>query len=217
MLWDLSNIGAVGTLICVIFFGEKTIAYVALYRLCEELFYYGLAIPVASRYKGDNACQITVQGMRIRNLLMCIVGALLLGLLLNYLSIPRPAIFSSLAALLSILAAVLALFSIGLGLRLSTITHYTLPCFLICAIKFLLVPCCIMTVAFLLGFSHLDEGLPFKVILILSSMPVAMNALLPPALLSLDLDLANACWIVSTVALALILPILSLCVLPLLA
>ncbi|MCR4667238.1 MAG: hypothetical protein K5657_08080 [Desulfovibrio sp.] len=211
-----SNIGAVGTLICVVFFGEKTIAYVALYRLFEELFYYGLAIPVASRYKGDPSCQVRVQGMRISRLLVCIVLALVLGLVLNYLSVPRPQFLGYIAAFLSILAAVLALFSIGLGLKLSTLRNYTESCIIICSIKFFIVPICIMTVAYFLGFSHLDEGLPFKVILILSSMPVAMNALLPPALLKLDLHLANACWIASTLALALVLPVLSLVVLPIL-
>ena len=41
-------------------------------------------------------------------------------------------------------------------------------------------------------------------------MPVAMTALVPPSLFSLDLDLANACWIFSTLALVAVLPALLL-------
>ena len=50
---------------------------------------------------------------------------------------------------------------------------------------------------------------------ILASMPVAMNALIPPSLFDLDLDLANACWVFTTLALIVVLPILVF-VLPLL-
>ena len=39
-------------------------------------------------------------------------------------------------------------------------------------------------------------------------MPVAMNALIPPSLFRLDLDLANACWVFTTLELVLVLPIL---------
>ena len=46
-------------------------------------------------------------------------------------------------------------------------------------------------------------------------MPVAMTALVPPSLFRLDLDLANACWIFSTLALVAVLPAL-LVILPLL-
>ncbi|WP_303996728.1 hypothetical protein [Desulfovibrio piger] len=46
-------------------------------------------------------------------------------------------------------------------------------------------------------------------------MPVAMTALVPPALFGLDVDMANALWIFSTLALVVILPVLYF-VLPLL-
>ena len=54
----------------------------------------------------------------------------------------------------------------------------------------------------------MDGGLPLKVVTILSAMPVAMNALIPPSLFRLDLDLANACWVFTTMELVVILPVL---------
>ena len=51
-------------------------------------------------------------------------------------------------------------------------------------------------------------GLPLKAVLVLSSMPVAFNALVPPSLYGLDLDLANSCFLVSVLGLAALLPAL---------
>ena len=45
-----TNIGAVGSLVAVIFYGESAIALVSLYRLCEELFYFSVSFPIARWY-----------------------------------------------------------------------------------------------------------------------------------------------------------------------
>jgi hypothetical protein len=47
-----------------------------------------------------------------------------------------------------------------------------------------------------------------KVGLILSSAPVAFTALIPPSIYALDLDLSNACWLTSALALSGVLPIM---------
>jgi len=46
--------------------------------------------------------------------------------------------------------------------------------------------------------------------LILSSAPVVFTALIPPSIYNLDLDLSNACWLTSTLALFGALPIVYL-------
>jgi predicted permease len=43
-------------------------------------------------------------------------------------------------------------------------------------------------------------------------MPVAFNALIPPSIYDLDLDLANSCWFFTTAALVIVLPMLLLVV-----
>jgi predicted permease len=45
-------------------------------------------------------------------------------------------------------------------------------------------------------------------VLILSSMPVAFIALIPPSIYDLDLDCANSCWLISTIFLIVELPLL---------
>jgi len=72
------------------------------------------------------------------------------------------------------------------------------------------VPALTCALAVSLGFGRIDGGLPLKVVLILSSMPVAFNALIPPSIYDLDLDLANSCWFVTTALLAAVLPALLL-------
>ena len=213
---SFSNIGALGTLVAVFLFGEVSIAYAALFRLFEEIFYYGVAIPVASHFTTRKATDVRIQGIRITRLLLIVLSALATGVLLNRLNVTRPEIAGYLAAVLSVLACAMALFAIGLGLRLSQLARYRTACGIVCVIKFLLLPCCIGLFGVCTGFDSIDAGLPLKIAILLAGMPVAMNALVPPALLNLNLDLANACWIVSTLALAVVLPLCHLVVHPLL-
>jgi len=78
----------------------------------------------------------------------------------------------------------------------------------ICVIKFLLVPAFACSLAYLLNLHLVADGLPFKVVLVLSSMPVAFNALVASSIYDLDLDMANSCWLISTGALVVIMPCL---------
>lgn len=211
-----TNIGAVGTLVSVMLFGEQTIAIAALYRLCEELYYFGIAVPIARWHSlpaGEKA-GFSLREFRIEPTLKVILCALGLGITLNLAGVPRPALFGTLSSGAMILGTVCFLLSIGMGLRLSRMACYARPSAAICAIKFVGVPLVITSLAMLAGLGSIDGGLPLKVVAILAAMPVAMNALIPPSLFDLDLDLANACWVFTTLGLVVVLPVLIL-VLPL--
>jgi len=104
---------------------------------------------------------------------------------------------------------VILLISIGLGMKFEKVRNYINECLAISVIKFILVPLIVSATAFFLGYGEIEEGLPLKVVIILSSMPVAFTALIPPSIYDLDLDLANSCWLVTTLSIALILPLLS--------
>ena len=114
-----------------------------------------------------------------------------------------------------LLATVLFLFAIGLGLRLSRVSCYAREAAALAIVKFIGVPLLLVPLAALAGLGSIDGGLPLRVVTVLSCMPVAMTALVPPALFGLDVDMANALWIFSTLALVVILPVLYF-VLPLL-
>ena len=141
--------------------------------------------------------------------------ALSLGLALNLAGVHRPAIFGTLASGAMLAGTVCFLFSIGMGLRISSLGKYVHEAAAISLIKFALVPAIVTSLAMLAHLQNVEGGLPLRVVAVLSAMPVAMNALIPPSLFNLDLDLASACWIFTTLALIVILPIIMI-ILPLL-
>lgn len=75
-------------------------------------------------------------------------------------------------------------------------------------VQILVVPVMVSALAYMIGFGRIDDGLPLKLAIILSSMPVAFNALIPPSIYKLDLDLANSCWFFTTASLIVVLPML---------
>jgi len=123
--------------------------------------------------------------------------------------IERPEFYKIITAIFIPLGTLILLISIGLGMKFGKVRNYINECLAISVIKFILVPLIVSATAFLLGYGEIEEGLPFKVVIILSSMPVAFTALIPPSIYDLDLDLANSCWLVTTLSIALILPLLS--------
>ncbi len=207
---SFTNIGAVGSLICVMQYGEQTIALASLYRLCEEFFYFAVAYPIARWYSlpAESAPRLDFTAFRMEPVLKAVLTALSIGLALNLFGVPRSDVFGTCASASMIAGTICFLLSIGMGLRLSSLANYLRESACLSLIKFLIVPLIIITAASLLGLGSIDDGLPLKVVAILSSMPVAMNALIPPSIFHLDLDLANSCWIITTLALIIVVPVL---------
>lgn len=206
-----TNVGAIGGLVIFMFLGEEGYAMVPLFKLLEELVYYGIGFPVARLYS-DGAKKKAGGSLLPRLLrdpfLRVAVGGLVLGTALNLSGIPRPAFYSSLNSLLIPLSTVLLLASIGMAMRFGKTALYLKEGFTIIFLKFLLVPAACVSLAALAGLNGIAGGLPLKAVLVLSSMPVAFNALVPPSLYGLDLDLANSCFLVSVLGLAALLPAL---------
>lgn len=205
-----TNMGAIGGLACYTFLGEAGFALVPLYRMFEDTTYYGVGFPVA-RFFGTGESSALSLGTRLRQVasdrfVRTALLAVVSGLLLNFAGIPRPAFLSTVNAWLIPGGTFVLLVSIGLGMNLGRTRPYFREGILIILVKFLLVPPVISGLGFMLGLGEINGGLPLKVVLIQASMPVAFSALIPASLYDLDLDLANACWLFSTVALVFVLP-----------
>jgi predicted permease len=210
---SFTNMGSIGTLVCFVFLGEAGFALVPIYRLFEELCYYSIGFPIAKYYSGSR--ENGRGSERIRALsrdpfILVALGSILLGGLLNMAGIQRPEIFRSIVSVFVPLSTVMLLVSIGLALRLRRVRDYLKECVSVSLIKFVLVPGSSVSLAALVGFGSMDGGLPLMVVLILSCMPVAFTALIPPSIYDLDLDLANSCWFFTTSLLVVILPLLLL-------
>lgn len=136
------------------------------------------------------------------------VGSVLIGLFLNLSTLQRPQIYASINEILIPLTTFILLFSVGLTFKLSRVTKYIKECLLISLVKFLIVPATILIITLLLGYQHISDGLPLKVSIILSAMPVAFNSVIVANIYNLNIDLVNSCWIFTTFAVLLVLPII---------
>lgn len=206
-----TNIGSIGGLICFTFLGEAGFALVSFYKLFETFSYYAFGFPIAKSYSADVA---KAESFRVRTkkvftdpYVLVALGSLLAGFILNVSGINRPDTYANINAIFVPTATILLLSSIGMAMRFSRVRKYLKEGSLIATIKFVIVPVTATSVAYYLGFGEVDQGLPLKVVLILSSMPVGFTALVPPTIYDLDVDLANATWLVTNFLLLLVVPL----------
>ena len=206
-----TNIGAIGALICFVFLGEKGFALVLIYKLFEELSYYAIGFPIAKYYSSSARREGITD--HLKNLardpyIMIAVFSIIIGALLNVNEVKRPEFYKTIITVFVPLLSIMLLMSIGLALRWRRIRDYLRECVSLSIIKFIIIPLMATALAYVMGFAKIDDGLPLKVVMILSCMPVAFIALIPPSIYDLDLDLANSCWFFTTALLVIVLPVL---------
>ena len=207
-----SNVVSIGGLISFLFLGEPGYTLVPLYTLILRIAYYAIGFPIAKYYsvKGsqNNQKAFNFKALLKDPFILVVLACILIGLGLNASGLERPAIYSSIIAVFVPTYTILLLISIGLAMEFSKMRQYLRESLFIAGIKFLIVPALMVSVGYFMGYQHINNGLPLKVILILSSTPVAFHALIPPSLYGLNLDLANSCWLFSTLCLIIWMPVL---------
>ncbi|MEE4243356.1 MAG: AEC family transporter [Desulfopila sp.] len=207
---SFTNIGAIGALVCFVFLGEAGFALVALYKMFEEISYYTVGFPIARYYGAVDTTQGSLlqrAGAVVKDpFVATVLAAFFIGLSLNLSAVPRPVFFDMVTALFVPLGTFVLIVSIGLGMRFSSVGRYTDKCVAVSIIKFICLPLLGGSLAYACGLHQVADGLPFKVVLLLSSMPVAFNALVAASIFDLDLDLANSLWLVTTAMLVVVLP-----------
>jgi predicted permease len=204
-----TNIGSIGALVCFVFLGEMGFALVPIYKLFEELSYYSIGFPIAKYYSSTTKEERV--GDRLKSLsrdpfILVALSSIITGGLLNFTGIDRPEFYRTIIAVFVPLGTIMLLTSIGLALKFRRVRDYLRECVSVSIIKFIFVPILTASLAYMIGFGKIDAGLPLKVVMILSCMPVAFNALIPPSIYDLDLDLANSCWFFTTSLLIFVLP-----------
>ncbi len=210
---SFANIASIGGLVCYLFLGEEGFALVSFYAIFVQITYYVAGFPIAKSFSSD----ITTNGSIVSHLkkvfsdIFVVIAVIYttIGIFFNLSGIMRPVFYQAINAVFIPIQTILMLVSIGLAMKFGRVRNFTRECVVVSFIKFTLVPLIISSVAFLLGYGEIEEGLPLKVVIILSSMPVAFTALIPVSIYNLNLDMANSCWLVTTFSLILILPLLS--------
>jgi predicted permease len=207
---SFTNIGAIGGLVCFLFLGEEGFALVALYKMFEEISYYTIGFPIARYYGPGHTSQGTLLqrfGSVLKDPFVATAfSAFCIGLLLNLTGIVRPYFFEKVTAFSVPVGTFILIFSIGLGMRFGSVGGHLKECAAVASIKFIFIPIIACSLAYLLRLHEVAGGLPFQVVAILSSMPVAFNALVAASIFDLDLELANSLWLVSTGLLVVVLP-----------
>ncbi|BHH82025.1 AEC family transporter [Desulforhopalus sp. 52FAK] len=208
-----TNIGALGALFCYMFLGEAGFALVPIYKLFEEFTYFAYVFPLVKSFSPsvtqDKTSFLKRLQLVFRDIFVIMtLTSIGLGLLLNLTEVTRPMYYASLNSVLIPVIVFMLLFSIGLGMRFSSIMTNIRPALAISAVKALLIPATIAAIGIAFGLHTINEGIPFKVVLILSAMPVGLLSVVPPTLYDLDSDLANSCWLVSSSFLIIEIPLL---------
>lgn len=207
-----TNIGSIGGLLCFIFWGEAGFALVSFYKLFELFSYYGLGFPIAKSYGLDQTetknFYVHTKKIFADPFIIVTFGSVFTGFVLNLSGFERPIFYETINAIIIPTATILLLASIGMTIHFERIRKYVKEGLFIGLIKFVIVPIISTTLAYLVGFAELNQGLPLKVVLILSSMPVGFIAMVPPTIYDLDVDLAYASWFVTNVSLIFIIPCL---------
>ena len=207
-----TNIGALGALFCYMFLGEPGFALVPIYKLLEEFTYFAYVFPLAKSFSIDRTeKESLLHKLKVvftDPLVDISIASIALGLVLNMSGLHRPEFFADLNAFLIPAIVFLLLFTIGLGMRFSSVGKDLAPALAITAMKFTVVPVVITGLGYLVGLHEIDNGLPLKVVYILSAGPVGFISVIPPTLYDLDADLANTCWLICNGLLIIQVPII---------
>jgi predicted permease len=207
-----SNVVTIGGLIAFTMYREPGYALMQLFTVLMSPTYYLLGYPISSNIARDEqkVFRISPRNLQENPYLAIPVAGILAGVTMRLTGTARPAFLGHVVAVLvPVVAAILGL-AIGFTLRFSSIRRYVREVVLVLLVRHLLVPLVMIPLAALLGFGRVAGGLPLRIVVILSSMPVAFNALVPPAIYGFDLDLANSAWLVSTASLLIVVPVLFL-------
>lgn len=200
-----SNVGyPLGAFLCFVLFGEAGFGLAIMYCLYWSGLFYTLGFYFASRYGrvGNGAFQ-PAEDLKLFPIL-----GIVIGVLLNILNITRHPMMSNINSILIPISTAGFLFSAGLTLRFSKVRSFFRPCLAMSAIKFLYAPLVGFMLSMLLGYNDFMQGLPLKVVLIESSMPVALSIMVLPQIFKLDQDLANSLWLFTTFLLIAVIPAL---------
>ncbi|MFW5683837.1 MAG: AEC family transporter [Spirochaetota bacterium] len=205
-----TNIVTFGGLTAFVFFGTDGYGFVQLFNMFVSVAYYAVGYPISEQLAKEDGSRFAFSPRIVldRPYLLIPITAIAVGILLNLRGLERPTVIGHVSSLLIPLITGFLGLSIGLTLYFGRIADYVREIALISVIKFIIVPAVMIPVGLLLGFQNLAGGVAFRVLVIVSVMPVAFNALVPPVVYGFDLDLANSAWIVTTLGLLVILPLI---------
>ncbi|HEX7900322.1 MAG TPA: hypothetical protein VF950_21320 [Planctomycetota bacterium] len=183
---------------------ERALAEMALYRIFEAPFYFLCAWPVAAALGTSEKGNFFRRGFRPITLVPML--GIAAGWTLNLAGVPRPPSLEGVSAILVKINVVLMGLTVGLTLRRAAPRKHLGAGAKMASVKFLIVPAVSAAVAALLGFS----GVTLQVVAVCAAMPVAFMAVIASNLLHLDQELTGSLWLLTTLGMFAVVPLLAL-------
>jgi predicted permease len=189
---------------------ERALAEMALYRIFEAPFYFLCAWPIAAALGTSEKGNFFRRGFRPVTLVPML--GIAAGWTLNLAGVRRPPSLEGVSEILVKINVVLMGLTVGLTLRRAAPLKHLAAGLRMSSVKFIIVPLVSALLAWLLGFG----GVTLRVVAVCAAMPVAFMAVIASNLLHLDQELTGSLWLITTIGMLAVVPILALG-LPLLA
>ena len=189
-----SNLGFFGAFVAFSLFGEEAYGMATLYLVYFSPCFYSLGFAIAARFGAGPPASSPAERHPDELRFYPVLG-MGLGLVLNLLSIPRPAACETINLVLIPADTALYVMAIGSQVSLRLPWRWLAAGLAMSAVKFWWSP--------LVGWALVElwglEGLPRLVVLLQASMPVGMSPIMLALLFGLDRRLTNTLLVFTTV------------------
>ncbi len=202
---SISNIGfSFGGLLCLMILGVNGATLSQVYTLYLNPFAFMILFQVAAWYSGQVRPSGLVLGFFKDPVRSAPVAGMAAGVLMNLYGPPPPACLEAIVTVWVLVATAAYSFGIGGSVFVRKMREQVRPCLALGALKFIVTPLLAMALASLFELTPLQR----QVVFIVSMMPMAIFAVVIAGLTNLARDLANSCWLFTTLAtLPLVIPI----------
>lgn len=205
----VSNAAMLGSMTSYFLLGETSYAYTALILSLGPFMVNGIGYLTAARYQSlaeGTAVKGSVKDV-LKNLISWNQMALyltIIGLILNFLNVPRPQIASDIISVNIHFAMWSVIVPLGASLSFAGVKKYRYISIDVSVIKFIIVP----AILILLSFIFIKDQMALKTILLIAASPAPMVAVMFSKLFKLNVDLAMSPFIYTTlIYIALMVPV----------
>lgn len=204
---SIANHGfTMGTFICYLFLGERGLGLAFIFLSYFLIYVFTVIFPYADSASLKRQGRRSTPWQYLFDFQNMPLFAILLGLVMKSIQIPRPSIFFPMDALMAVSISIYY-FSMGMSFTTSDIFSSLKQNAVLSAIKFIAVPAAMAGILALVSLDQKVEG----VIRIQSFMPAAIYSVVASVLFDLDTELSSNLFVINTLAfLILVLPLLFL-------
>ncbi|MCT4619358.1 MAG: transporter [Marinisporobacter sp.] len=194
----LSNRGVVGSLSVFILYGEIAYAYSRFIMMLGSITVYMFCYPLAQHFYqkkiGKQKKKSSLKSALFNKNQFPLIG-LLLGVILNTSGIERPMVFGTLFQVIVHISAWISLIPVGYSINFEKMKKYKREMWELSSIKFIITP----LLTFILARWLISDPIVLNTTIILAFSPTAINAVITAKINKLNIHLAMASFITTTI------------------